>query len=111
LLLIQILKKYQLNTPIKIDDERGSFIITGIKDGKLLVTHIKKNGVTKYKSFNLEEFNNWNDFELIQYGLDVFRKSDKKKYKKKQNKARVPKEMINNSQGSVEQVEKRKNKK
>ena len=59
----------------------------------------------------LEEFNNWNDFELIQYGLDVFRKSDKKKYKKKQNKARVPKEMINNSQGSVEQVEKRKNKK
>jgi hypothetical protein len=57
--LIQIIKKYQLNTPVKIDDERGSFIITGIKDGKLLVTHIKKNGVTKYKSFNLEEFNNF----------------------------------------------------
>ena len=48
-----------MNTPVKIDDERGSFIITGIKDGKLLVTHIKKNGVTKYKSFNLEEFNNF----------------------------------------------------
>jgi len=57
--LIQIIKKYQLNTPVKIDDERGSFIITGIKDGKLLVTHTKKNGVTKYKSFNLEEFNNF----------------------------------------------------
>jgi hypothetical protein len=57
--LIQILKKYQLNTPVKIDDERGSFIITGIKDGKLLVTHIKKNGEKTNKSFNFEEFNNF----------------------------------------------------
>jgi hypothetical protein len=48
-----------LNTPVKIDDERGSFIITGIKDGKLLVTHIKKNGEKTNKSFNLEEFNNF----------------------------------------------------
>jgi hypothetical protein len=57
--LIQIIKKYQLNTPVQIDDERGSFIITGIKDGKLLVTHIKKNGEKTNKSFNFEEFNNF----------------------------------------------------
>ena len=57
--LMGLLKKYQLNTPVKIDDDRGSFIITGIKDGKLLVTHIKKSGETIYKSFSFEEFNNF----------------------------------------------------
>ena len=44
----------------------------------------------------MEEFNNWNDFELIQYGLDLFRKEDKKKYKKKKNRTKIPMEGINN---------------
>jgi hypothetical protein len=44
----------------------------------------------------MEEFNNWNDFELIQYGLDLFRKEDKKKYKKKKNRTKIPIEGINN---------------
>ncbi len=45
----------------------------------------------------LEEFNNWNDFELVQYGLDVFRKEDKKKYRKKKKKTKIPIEVLNNS--------------
>ena len=57
--LVLILKKYPLNEPFSIDDGRGLVTITGIKDGKLLVTHIKKNGVTTYKSFNSEEFYNF----------------------------------------------------
>jgi hypothetical protein len=57
--LILLLKKYPLNKVFPIDDERGSFVINGIKDGKLLVTHIKKNGEKTNKSFNFEEFNNF----------------------------------------------------
>lgn len=45
----------------------------------------------------LEEFNNWNDFELVQYGLDIFRKEDKKKYRKKKKKTKIPTEALNNS--------------
>jgi len=57
--LILILKKYPLNEPFSIDDERGSFVIRGIKDGRLLVTHIKQNGEKTNKSFNSEEFHNF----------------------------------------------------
>ena len=45
----------------------------------------------------LEEFNNWNDFELVQYGLDVFRKEENKKYRKKKKKSKIPTELLNNS--------------
>ncbi|MFM7682061.1 MAG: translocation/assembly module TamB domain-containing protein, partial [Bacteroidota bacterium] len=45
----------------------------------------------------LEEFNNWSDFELVQYGLDVFRKEGKKKYRKKKKKTKIPIEVLNNS--------------
>ena len=45
----------------------------------------------------LEEFNNWDDFELVQYGLDIFRKEDKKKYRKKKKKTKIPSEALNNS--------------
>ena len=47
----------------------------------------------------MEEFNNWDDFELIQYGLDFFRKEEKKKYKRKGNKTKIPIEGINNVNG------------
>lgn len=42
----------------------------------------------------LEEFNNWNDFELVQYGLDIFRKKEKKKFQKTKNKTKIPIELI-----------------
>jgi hypothetical protein len=45
----------------------------------------------------LEEFNKWNDFELIQYGLDIFRKEDKKKYRKNKKKTKIPIEILNNT--------------
>jgi hypothetical protein len=57
--LILLLKKYPLNKVFPIDDERGSFVIDGIKDGRFLLTHIKKNGESIKKSFNVEEFNNF----------------------------------------------------
>jgi hypothetical protein len=44
----------------------------------------------------LEEFNNWNDFELVQYGLDVFRKEGKKKYPKKKKITKIPSEYLKN---------------
>jgi hypothetical protein len=44
----------------------------------------------------LEEFNNWYDFELVQFGLDVFRKEEKKKYPKKKRKTQIPSEYIQN---------------
>jgi hypothetical protein len=50
----------------------------------------------------LEEFNNWNDFELVQYGLDVFRKEDKKKYRKKKKKTKVPSSANINNQEKEE---------
>jgi hypothetical protein len=59
----------------------------------------------------LEEFNNWNDFELVQYGLDIFRKEDKKKYKKKKKKTKIPSEFLNNSSvgSSSNKKERKKN--
>jgi hypothetical protein len=57
--LVLILKKYPLNEPFSIDDGRGLVTITGIKDGRLLVTHIKTNGERTNKSFNSEEFYNF----------------------------------------------------
>ena len=58
----------------------------------------------------LEEFNNWNDFELVQYGLDVFRKEDKKKYRKKKKKTKVPSSANINNQGNSNSEKKKKKK-
>jgi hypothetical protein len=58
----------------------------------------------------LEEFNNWNDFELVQYGLDVFRKEDKKKYGKKKKKTKVPSNANINNQGNSNSEKKKKKK-
>jgi hypothetical protein len=58
----------------------------------------------------LEEFNNWNDFELVQYGLDVFRKEDKKKYRKKKKKTKIPTDVLNNpTQPSTDKKDKKRN--
>jgi hypothetical protein len=57
--LLLILKKYPLKQKHQLTDDRGSFIINDIKDGRLIVTHIKNNGEKTNKSFNSEEFHNF----------------------------------------------------
>ena len=59
----------------------------------------------------LEEFNNWNDFELAQYGLDAFRKEDKKKYQKKKKKTKIPTELLHNTSKTPSSSKKDKKKK
>jgi hypothetical protein len=46
-----------------------------------------------------EEFNNFNDFQLVQYALDVFRKPEKKKYpiKRKRKQKEIPQETVPNA--------------
>ena len=58
----------------------------------------------------LEEFNNWNDFELVQYGLDIFRKGDKKKYRKKKTKTKLPSNTNTTNQGNSNSEKKKKKK-
>lgn len=58
----------------------------------------------------LEEFNNWNDFELVQYGLDIFRKEENKKYRKKKKKTKIPTELLNNSNSPSSDKKERKKK-
>jgi hypothetical protein len=57
--LILILKKYPLRQKHQLTNDRGSFTIKEIKDGRIILIHLKPNGEEQVKSFSSEEFYNF----------------------------------------------------
>ncbi len=64
---------------------------------------------TQGAGFNYqEEFDNFGNFKLGQYFLDIFRAKDKKKYPVKRNKQQTPVPPLNEPTGTIYRYEKRK---